>query len=82
MTIAAIEKPRIVVLASGSGSNLQRLIEVSRERDFPGEIVAVGSNRPKAFALARAGGEHGRRRVDALPCAARRILKAGGGVEE
>jgi len=54
MTIAAVEKPRIVVLASGSGSNLQRLIEVSRERDFPGEIVAVGSNRPKAFALERA----------------------------
>lgn len=49
-----VDKPRILVLASGSGTNLQALIEASRERDFPGDIVAVGSNRPQAFALERA----------------------------
>ncbi|SFR41125.1 phosphoribosylglycinamide formyltransferase-1 [Marinobacter daqiaonensis] len=49
-----VEKPRILVLASGSGTNLQALVEATRERDFPGEIVAVGSNRPQAFALERA----------------------------
>ncbi|WP_375193641.1 phosphoribosylglycinamide formyltransferase [Marinobacter sp.] len=46
--------PRILVLASGSGTNLQALIEASRERDFPGQIVAVGCNQPGAFALERA----------------------------
>lgn len=46
--------PRILVLASGSGTNLQALIDASRERDYPGQIIAVGSNRPGAFALERA----------------------------
>tara|TARA_Y100000589_G_scaffold267294_1_gene258763 strand:- start:4284 stop:4946 length:663 start_codon:yes stop_codon:yes gene_type:complete len=46
--------PRILVLASGSGTNVQALIDATRERDFPGRIVAVGSNQPKAFALERA----------------------------
>ncbi|KMQ73965.1 phosphoribosylglycinamide formyltransferase [Marinobacter subterrani] len=46
--------PKILVLASGSGTNLQALIDASRERDFPGQIVAVGSNQPGAFALERA----------------------------
>ena len=46
--------PTIVVLASGSGTNLQALIDASRERGFPGEILAVGCNRPGAFALERA----------------------------
>jgi len=47
-------KPRILVMASGSGSNLQALIDASRDRDFPGDIVAVGCNKPGAFALERA----------------------------
>ncbi|QSP94228.1 phosphoribosylglycinamide formyltransferase [Marinobacter salinisoli] len=47
-------QPRIVILASGNGSNLQALISASQERDFPGKIVAVGCNRPQAFALERA----------------------------
>lgn len=47
--------PRILVLASGSGTNFQALIDASRERDFPGQIVALGCNNPKAFALERAG---------------------------
>src|SRR5690554_7723991 len=46
--------PTILVLASGSGTNLQALIDASRERDFPGDIVAVGCNKPGAFALERA----------------------------
>lgn len=46
--------PKILVLVSGSGTNLQALIDASRERDFPGQIIAVGSNRPGAFALERA----------------------------
>ncbi len=54
MMTADVMEPRIVVLASGSGTNLQALIEATRERDFPGQIVAVGCNRPQAFALERA----------------------------
>ena len=54
MNIPELEKPRILVLASGQGSNLQALITACRDRDFPGQIVAVGSNRPNAFALERA----------------------------
>ncbi|SFM49681.1 phosphoribosylglycinamide formyltransferase [Marinobacter zhejiangensis] len=54
MTAQDITTPRIVVLVSGSGSNLQALINATRERDFPGEIVAVGCNRPDAYALERA----------------------------
>lgn len=47
-------QPKILVLASGNGTNLQALIDASRERDFPGQIIAVGCNQPKALALARA----------------------------
>lgn len=46
--------PTIVVLASGSGTNVQALIHASREREFPGQIIAVGCNRPNAFVLERA----------------------------
>lgn len=54
MKADAVNPPRILVLASGSGTNLQALIDASQERDFPGQIVAVGCNRPDAFALERA----------------------------
>lgn len=54
MKADSVTPPRILVLASGSGTNLQALIDASRERDFPGRIVAVGCNRPQAFALERA----------------------------
>ncbi len=54
MKADSVNAPRILVLASGSGTNLQALIDASRERDFPGQIVAVGCNRPQAFALERA----------------------------
>jgi len=46
--------PRILVLASGKGTNLQALIEACREPGFPAELVAVGCNRPEAEALERA----------------------------
>lgn len=46
--------PKILVLASGSGTNFQALIDASRERGFPGQITALGCNQPKAFALERA----------------------------
>lgn len=47
---------RIVVIISGSGSNLQALINSSKQSNF--EICAVISNRPDAFGLQRAADEH------------------------
>ncbi|MEE8603264.1 phosphoribosylglycinamide formyltransferase [Euzebya tangerina] len=44
-------KPRIVVLISGSGSNLQALLD---SPDLGGEIVLVASDTPDAGGLARA----------------------------
>jgi len=45
---------RIAVLVSGTGTNLQALIEACRSREISGEIVLVVSNVPEAFALERA----------------------------
>ena len=45
---------RIVVLISGSGSNLQALIDASERGDIDGRIVAVLSNRPGVKGLERA----------------------------
>ncbi|WP_148862440.1 phosphoribosylglycinamide formyltransferase [Marinobacter fonticola] len=47
-------QPRIVVLISGSGTNLQALIDSATAADYPGRIVGVGSNRPDAGGLERA----------------------------
>lgn len=44
---------RIVVLASGSGTNLQAILDRLHGRDGI-EVVGVGSDRPGAFALERA----------------------------
>ncbi len=44
----------IVVLISGSGSNLQAIIDAIRDDGLPGEIRAVISNRPDAYGLVRA----------------------------
>jgi phosphoribosylglycinamide formyltransferase-1 len=46
---------RVGVLASGEGTNLQALLDRLHGRDGV-EIVAVGSDRPQARALERAGG--------------------------
>ena len=50
------DKPlsRIVVLISGSGSNLQSFIEASKEGNIDGQIMAVISNRPGVKGLERA----------------------------
>ena len=45
---------RIVVLISGSGSNLQALIERTQDGAIPAQIAAVISNRADAFGLERA----------------------------
>jgi len=49
-----MQNKKIVVLISGSGSNLQAFIEAQKEPEFGGEIVAVISNRADAFGLQRA----------------------------
>lgn len=51
------EKPepsRIVILISGSGSNMQAIAEACTKREIDGEIVAVISNRPGVMGLDRA----------------------------
>ncbi|MEO8329084.1 MAG: formyltransferase family protein, partial [Candidatus Nanopelagicales bacterium] len=47
-------RARIVVLVSGSGTNLQALIDAAKNADYPAEIAAVGSDRPDCLALRRA----------------------------
>ena len=45
---------RIAVLISGSGTNLQSLIDAYLKKEFNGEIALVVSNRKKAYGLERA----------------------------
>lgn len=46
---------RLAVLVSGSGTNLQALMDAAEEdEDFGGEIVVVGSDQPDAHGLVRA----------------------------
>jgi formyltetrahydrofolate-dependent phosphoribosylglycinamide formyltransferase len=47
-------RKRIVVLVSGSGSNLQAVIDACAEGSLAADVVAVISNRPDVFALQRA----------------------------
>jgi len=47
-------KKRIVVLISGSGTNLQAIIDACNSAQYPGEVVAVGSNKADAYGLTRA----------------------------
>lgn len=47
-------KPRVAVLISGRGSNLQSLIEAAAASDYPAEIVRVIANRAEAAGLQRA----------------------------
>lgn len=44
---------RIVVLASGTGSNLQAVIEAVQRGELPVQIAAVGADRPGTYALER-----------------------------
>ena len=45
---------RIVVLISGSGTNLQAIIDACESADYPGEVVGVVSNKIDAYGLTRA----------------------------
>jgi len=45
---------RIVVLISGSGTNLQAIIDACKVNGFPGKVVGVISNIPTAYGLTRA----------------------------
>ena len=49
-----MKKARVVVLISGTGSNLQSLIDASRKPDSSYDIVHVISNRPNVAGLDRA----------------------------
>lgn len=48
-------KPKIVVFVSGSGTNLQALIDATKSGDLECEIALVVSNKPSAYGLKRAG---------------------------
>jgi phosphoribosylglycinamide formyltransferase-1 len=48
------EKARLAVLISGSGTNLQAILDACASGDMPAEIVAVVSNKRDAFGLERA----------------------------
>jgi phosphoribosylglycinamide formyltransferase-1 len=46
-------KKRVAIFASGSGSNLQALLDAMQAPDFPAEAVLVVSNKEASFALER-----------------------------
>jgi phosphoribosylglycinamide formyltransferase-1 len=48
------ERPSIAVLISGSGSNLQAIIDASEKGDIPCRVGIVISNKADAYGLARA----------------------------
>jgi phosphoribosylglycinamide formyltransferase-1 len=61
VTTAGVDSPeephgplRVVVLVSGSGTNLQALLDAARDPGYQVDIVAVGADRPGIEALARA----------------------------
>ena len=47
-------RARLVVLVSGSGTNLQALLDAAADPGYPAEVVAVGADRPGIAALERA----------------------------
>lgn len=53
-TISESEAARIVILISGSGTNLQAFIDATRNKSLSANIVAVISNKPDIQGLARA----------------------------
>ncbi len=44
-------KPRVAILCSGRGSNMEALIKAAQNPDYPAEIALVLSNKPDAPAL-------------------------------
>jgi len=51
---AAPVRLRLVVLVSGSGTNLQALLDACADPAYPAEVVAVGADRDSILALERA----------------------------
>lgn len=49
-----MSRVRVGVLASGSGTNLQALLDATADPSHPAQVVVVGSDRPGAVALTRA----------------------------
>lgn len=45
---------RLVVLASGTGSTLQAILDAAGQPEFPAEVVAAGTDRPGCPAIRRA----------------------------
>jgi len=54
VTAAAPSPKRLVVLASGTGSTLQALLDATRDPSYGAVVAAVGTDRPGAGALDRA----------------------------
>ncbi|MCA6065025.1 phosphoribosylglycinamide formyltransferase [Thalassolituus marinus] len=54
MSNDAPQKPRIVILISGSGSNMVAIADAVKSGDIDAEVVAVISNRPDAAGLQKA----------------------------
>ncbi len=53
---AALYRPgrRVLIMASGNGSNFQAVLDASRTGELPIDVVALVSNRARAFAVERA----------------------------
>ncbi len=66
--------PRLVVLISGSGSNLQAILDACRSGDLAAGVVAVFSNKREAYGLERA-------RTAGVPAIAVAKLKETGRLE-
>lgn len=49
-----MNRVRVGVLASGSGTNLQALLDATASTEHPAEVAVVASDRPHAMALQRA----------------------------
>jgi phosphoribosylglycinamide formyltransferase-1 len=49
-----VQRARLVVLVSGSGTNLQALLDAAADPAYPAEVVAVGADRSDIAALDRA----------------------------
>ncbi len=47
-------RARLAVLVSGRGTNLQAILDATRDPDYPAEVVVVVSDRSGAYALERA----------------------------
>lgn len=48
------DKPRLVVLISGNGTNLQAILDACQSGELPAQVVAVVSNKVDAYGLVRA----------------------------